>query len=90
MKSTRFFIFTGLLALLFSAGCTQPEPEVSATENQREWKLVEPRPNVEQKVRMAAFLDDNFGVTGGAGAFGKVHYTTDGGRTWTISETSGG
>jgi photosystem II stability/assembly factor-like uncharacterized protein len=41
-------------------------------------------------VRMAAFLDAQVGFTGGAGDAGKVHYTTDGGQTWTLAESSGG
>jgi photosystem II stability/assembly factor-like uncharacterized protein len=44
----------------------------------------------EQPVRMAAFLDETFGVTGGATGAGKAHYTTDGGATWTMAESSGG
>jgi len=45
---------------------------------------------VEQPVRMAAFLDETFGLTGGANYEGKAHYTTDGGQTWTMAETSSG
>lgn len=43
-----------------------------------------------QPVRMAAFLDETFGVTGGATGAGKTHYTSDGGATWTLAESSGG
>jgi photosystem II stability/assembly factor-like uncharacterized protein len=43
-----------------------------------------------QPVRMPAFLNENFGVTGGATGAGKTHYTTDGGATWTMAESSGG
>lgn len=45
---------------------------------------------VEQPVRMAAFLNENFGVTGGFSGAGKAHVTLDGGNTWTKSESSGG
>jgi photosystem II stability/assembly factor-like uncharacterized protein len=53
------------------------------------WKEVL-REAVEQPVRMAAFLDETLGVTGGATGAGKAHYTTDGGATWTLAESSGG
>jgi photosystem II stability/assembly factor-like uncharacterized protein len=43
-----------------------------------------------QPVRMAAFLNETFGVTGGATGRGKLHHTTDGGKTWTLAESSGG
>ena len=40
---------------------------------------------------MAAFFDQTFGITGGgSGASGKAHYSTDGGQTWTMADTSGG
>src|SRR5690554_6310875 len=45
---------------------------------------------VKQPVRMAAFLDEHFGVTGGFSGSGKTHVTTDGGQTWTKTESSGG
>jgi len=45
---------------------------------------------VSHPARMAAFLDDTFGLTGGFSGAGKAHVTTNGGRTWTISESSGG
>jgi hypothetical protein len=35
-----------------------------------------------EKMRMAAFLDEKFGIMGGAGDPGKAHYTSDGGKTW--------
>jgi hypothetical protein len=43
-----------------------------------------------QPVRMSAFLNETFGFTGGATGAGKIHYTTDGGATWTMAESSGG
>lgn len=45
---------------------------------------------IKQTVRMAAFLDEQFGVTGGYSSTGKTHYTLDGGQTWTKNEESGG
>jgi hypothetical protein len=45
---------------------------------------------VEQPMRMAAFLDENFGLTGGADNAGKAQYTTNGGEIWTMADTSGG
>jgi hypothetical protein len=63
---------------------------VPAEESQAQWAAVVPQPKVGQKVRMAAFLDENFGVTGGAGNVGKAHYTSDGGQTWTMADSSGG
>jgi hypothetical protein len=39
---------------------------------------------------MAAFLDKNFGLTGGADSAGRAHVTTDGGQTWTLAESSAG
>jgi photosystem II stability/assembly factor-like uncharacterized protein len=53
------------------------------------WEEVS-RVTAKQPVRMAAFLDETFGVTGGATGAGKTHYTTDGGATWTLAESSGG
>lgn len=46
--------------------------------------------SVRQPVRMAAFFDENFGVTGGFSGRGKANVTVDGGKTWKISESSGG
>jgi photosystem II stability/assembly factor-like uncharacterized protein len=53
------------------------------------WEVVR-ETRVEQPVRMAAFLDETFGLTGGANYEGRAHYTTDGGQTWTMAETSSG
>ncbi len=48
------------------------------------------QPEIKQTVRMAAFLNESFGVTGGYSSTGKTHYTNDGGATWTKNEESGG
>ncbi len=53
------------------------------------WEIVL-QTEVEQPTRMAAFLDENFGVTGGAAGPGKAHYTADGGNTWTKAPDSFG
>jgi photosystem II stability/assembly factor-like uncharacterized protein len=45
---------------------------------------------VSQPTWMAAFLNENFGLTGGFNGPGKAHYTLDGGTTWHKSESSGG
>ncbi len=45
---------------------------------------------VQEGTRMAAFLDDKTGFMGGPGDPGKAHYTTDGGQTWTLAESSDG
>ena len=45
---------------------------------------------VPQPVRMAGFMNESFGITGGATGAGKTHYSNDGGETWTMSEGSGG
>jgi hypothetical protein len=58
-------------------------------ENDSPWEVIV-EANVEQPVRMAAFLDEQVGFTGGAGAAGTAQYTTDGGQTWTPSEAGGG
>ena len=53
------------------------------------WELIFEK-KVTQPVRMAAFLDEEFGITGGGTGAGKTHYSTDGGENWTMAETSGG
>jgi photosystem II stability/assembly factor-like uncharacterized protein len=54
-----------------------------------QWEVVL-QSEAEQPIRMAAFLDETFGVTGGATGAGKAHHTADGGATWTMAEGSGG
>jgi hypothetical protein len=66
------------------------EPPPAPTEEPKAlWEEVL-RVKVEQPTRIAAFLDETLGLTCGAGETGKAHYTTDGGQTWTIADTSGG
>jgi hypothetical protein len=74
------------------AAPTEPptEPPPTPTEEPKAlWEEVL-RVKVEQPTRIAAFLDETLGLTCGAGETGKAHYTTDGGQTWTIADTSGG
>jgi hypothetical protein len=65
------------------------EPTVPAEESSGLWEAVLDL-QVEQTLRMAAFLDDKVGYTGGEATEGRAHYTTDGGQTWTMAESSGG
>ena len=77
-----------LLLVISMAGCASsaaPAPVVLGGE----WEVAF-QASVEQPVRMAAFLDETLGVTGGFSGAGKAHYTTDGGATWTMAEDSGG
>ena len=53
------------------------------------WQVVLEK-EVKQGMRMAAFLDENFGLTGGPNSEGKAQYTTNGGEAWTMADTSGG
>ena len=83
MKYARFAILLGLLVLTLAAVCVIAAP-------QAQWEVVVPQKNVGDKLRVAAFHDMNFGVTGGAGDVGKAHYSSDGGQTWTTADSSGG
>jgi hypothetical protein len=83
MKYTRFAILLGVLLLALTAVCV-----LAAA--QAQWKVVMPNTNVGEKLRVAAFLDEDSGLTGGAGDVGKAHYTSDGGKTWATADSSGG
>ncbi len=91
MKYAKFIILLGVSLI---AGCavaaTQPSAGISTEKSQAQWKVVLPNTNFGDKWRMAAFLDENFGITGGAGDVGKARYTSDGGKTWTTADSSGG
>jgi photosystem II stability/assembly factor-like uncharacterized protein len=86
-----------LLGALLLTGCAlavTPTPVVltavpTAAEQQRRWETVL-QTKVTQPVRMAAFLDETFGLTGGADSAGRAHVTTDGGQSWTMAESSRG
>jgi hypothetical protein len=94
MKSTGFTILSGVLVSTLVAGCvlaaTQPPTGVPTEKSQAQWKVVIPQTLFADKLRMAAFLNENFGLTGGAGDVGKAKYTSDGGKTWTTADSSGG
>jgi hypothetical protein len=94
MKSTRFTILLGVLVSTLVAGfvfaATQPPTDVPTEKSQAQWKVVVPQTLFAEKLRIAAFLDENFGLTGGAGDIGKAKYTSDGGKTWTMADSSGG
>ena len=66
MKYARYSI---LLGVLLVAGCvfaaTQPPAGVPTQESQAQWKVVVPQTLFADKLRMAAFLNENFGSTEG-------------------------
>jgi photosystem II stability/assembly factor-like uncharacterized protein len=74
-----------------SAQATDPAPAIAAVpvEGDSPWKVVL-QTRVTQPVRMAAFLDETFGLTGGPDYAGRAQHTTDGGQTWTMAEDSAG
>ena len=53
---------------------------LAATEAQ--WQEVVPQTLFAEKLRIAAFLNEDLGITGGAGDIGKASATSDGGKTW--------
>ena len=83
MRNLRGNVLLGVMILALVAGC------VSAYA-QAEWEVVIPQTLFADKLRMAAFLDESFGLTGGAGDPGKADYTLDGGKTWATADSSGG
>ena len=104
MKYMRVSVLLPVLVAILIAGCapaatpppptdvppTPTEPPPTPTEEpQALWEEVL-RVKVEQPTRIAAFLDETLGLTCGSGETGKAHYTTDGGQTWTMADTSGG
>jgi hypothetical protein len=94
MKHARFAILLAVLVSTLVLGyvlaATRPPEGVPTAEPQAQWKVVLPKTNVGEKWRMAAFRDENFGITGGAGDVGKARYTSDGGKTWAVADSSGG
>lgn len=57
---------------------------------QAQWKVVVPQTNFGDKLRVAAFFNESFGLHGGAGDVGKAKYTSDGGKNWAAADSSGG
>jgi hypothetical protein len=93
-----------VLLLALGAACTPettpqpttvvavPAPTAEGEEEQIGlWEVVYQQV-LERPIRMAAFLDENVGLTGGPDyaedGRGKAHSTTDGGETWTWAESS--
>jgi hypothetical protein len=92
MKYAKFISFVSVLTLIVAGvlAATKPPGNAATKESQAQWKVVIPQTLFAEKMRMAAFLDEKFGVMGGAGDPGKAHYTLDGGKTWTVADSSGG
>ena len=83
MKYVRLTVLFGVMILILVAGC------VSAFA-QAQWKVVIPQTLFAEKLRIAVFLNENFGLTGGAGDQGKADCTLDGGKNWAKADSSGG
>ena len=83
MKYTRFTILVGVLVSTLVIGCMFAAAQAG-------WDVVVPQTRFEDKLRIAAFFSESFGLTGGAGDIGKARYTSDGGKTWAQADTSGG
>lgn len=103
MRCSRQIGLAILLGLALTAGCapaaTPPPVTATATEVKVEptatpppteeassWEIVL-QTQIEQPTRMAAFLNEGLGITGGAGDPGRAHITTDG-TQWTPSDGS--
>ncbi len=85
-KKSKILGFVSVVFVLFVIlGCEKSKvPDITSS-----WELVK-EIKVKQPVRLAAFLNEDFGITGGFSANGKTHYTSDGGVSWLKSEQSGG
>ena len=85
-------ILSALLVLVVGCAPSTPPP-AAAIPTQVEivgpWQIVF-RKEIEQPMRIAAFLDESFGLTGGPADVGRANVTADGGRTWTLAESSAG
>jgi hypothetical protein len=94
MKYARFAILSGVLVSTLVIGCvlaaTRPPTGGPTEKSPAQWKVVIPQTLFAEKMRMAAFRDEKFGIMGGAGDPGKAHYTSDGGKTWAVADSSGG
>ena len=87
MRYARFTILLGVLVLTLIAWSGTG---IAIEKAQAQWQVVVPQTVFAEKLRIAAFLNENFGLTGGAGDIGKADYTLDGGKTWATADTSGG
>jgi hypothetical protein len=83
-------ISLSLAGLSYAKDSGEDNPGFSNEKAEAQWKVIIPKMKAGDKFRMAAFNDEKFGITGGAGDPGKAHITTDGGKTWNIAATSGG
>ncbi len=94
MKYSRFIILLSLLMSLLVAGWAfaagKAPKDVQGEKAQAQWKEAVPQAVFAEKQRMAAFLNDSIGFSGGAGDIGKARYTSDGGKNWAQADTSGG
>jgi photosystem II stability/assembly factor-like uncharacterized protein len=90
MKLYGYLIFIiPLVAASFGGCATVAAPVPTQAENTGPWHIVLQR-DIEQPMRIAAFLDESFGLTGGSADVGRAHVTADGGQTWTLAESSEG
>ena len=93
MKNSKLLMVIALVLTLVAAGvlaATRPITGAQGKETAAQWKVVIPEKLFAEKMRMAAFLDEKFGIMGGAGDPGKAHYSSDGGKSWAVSDSSGG
>jgi hypothetical protein len=94
MRYARSVILSGVLMSTLVAvsvlAAAQPTTGVPSEKQNGEWKVVIPQTLFAEKMRMAAFFDEKFGIMGGAGDPGKARHTLDGGKTWTVADSSGG
>jgi hypothetical protein len=79
------FVFSVLLVL--PAGCQSPDdsPRTATPQEQARWNVVY-QMQVEREVSIAAFMDQESGFTVWCGNPATMHYTSDGGQSWTRSE----
>ena len=83
MRYARFTILALVLVSTLIVGCVLAVA-------QTKWEVVVPQTLFAEKLRIAAFLNGSFGLTGGAGDIGKASYTSDAGKTWAQADSSGG
>lgn len=94
MRHYDYLILLTLVAISVG-GCapavTPPPATVVPTqaESADPWQVVLQR-DIEQPMRVAAFLDESFGLTGGPADVGRASVTADGGQTWTLAKSSAG
>ncbi|MFC1975884.1 hypothetical protein ACFLXQ_05760 [Chloroflexota bacterium] len=105
MKYIRVFMFLMVLVALLIAGCTSaavptpagepaeapaaPTEAAAPATDDSPWQVVL-NTEIEQSMRMVAFLNESFGLIGGPATTGKVQYTTNGGEIWTRADDTSG